>query len=157
MRPALEFWPLVGDTASQERSGARIVDASTQRWEIAIDGSGPERIAVGGKWAHLRVIGDGMRALGVRRRVYQPGPGLHPGLPTVDPLVIEWEHEGRAQTVELWAWRPSGGPYAHPPRDDHEALERRSERIRVTTHERGTAASSYWRENKPFTIDLRRD
>ena len=157
IRPALEFWPLVGDTASQERSGARIVDASTQRWEIAIDGSGPDRIAIGGKWAHLRVIGDGVRALGVRRRVYQPAPGLHPGLPVTDPLVIEWEHEGRTQTIELWAWRPGGGPYAQLPRDDNEALQRRSERIHVTTHDRGVAASSYWRENKPFTIDLRRD
>ena len=157
LRPALEFWPLVVDTASQERSGARIVDASTTRWEIAIDGAGPERIAVGGKWAHLRLIGDGVRALGVRRRVYQPAPGLHPGMPVTDPLRVEWEHEGRAQTIELWAWRPSGGPYAQLPRDDHEALERRSERIHVITHERGIEASSYWRENKPFTIDLRRD
>jgi len=46
LRPALEFWPLVGDTASQERAGARIVDASTQRWEIAVDGPGPDRVFV---------------------------------------------------------------------------------------------------------------
>src|ERR1043165_9854557 len=37
LRPALEFWPLVGDVASQERAGARIVDASTHRWEISIE------------------------------------------------------------------------------------------------------------------------
>jgi len=48
LRPALEFWPLVGDVASQERAGARIVDASTQRWELSLDGSGPDRIAVAG-------------------------------------------------------------------------------------------------------------
>jgi uncharacterized protein (DUF2126 family) len=157
LRPALEFWPLVGDTASQERAGARCVDASTQRWEISVDGPGPDRIGVGGKWAHLRVIGDGVRGLGVRRRVYQPAPGLHPGLPITDPLVIEWEHAGRTQTIELWAWRPSGGPYCELPRDDTDASERRRERVKVITHERGIAASTYWRETKPFTIDLRRE
>jgi len=157
LRPALEFWPLVGDTASQERATARVVDASTQRWELSIDGPGPERVAVAGKWAHLRVIGDGMRAIGVRRRIYQPSPGLHPGLPIVDPLVVEWEHAGRAQHIELWAWRPSGGAYAELPRDDRDALERRQDRIRIVTRDAGTPAAGYWRESRPFTIDLRRD
>src|SRR3954471_16380889 len=77
LRPALEFWPLVGDVASQERSGARIVDASSQRWELAVDGPGPDRIAVssGGaaplapRWVQPRSLGDGVRAIGVRRRI----------------------------------------------------------------------------------------
>ncbi|MGE5183905.1 MAG: transglutaminase family protein [Acidobacteriota bacterium] len=157
LRPALEFWPLVGDTASQERAPARLVDASTQRWEISIDGAGPDRVAVADRWAHLRVVGDGVRAIGVRRRIYQPSPGLHPGLPVIDPLVVEWEHAGRAQRIELWAWKPGGGPYAALPRDDHDALERRQERIKVATHDGGVAASGYWREARPFTIDLRRE
>src|SRR5690606_23398665 len=72
LRHALEFWPLVGDVASQERASARVVDASTQRLELALDGVGPDRIAIAGRWAHLRTIGDGVRAIGVRRRVYQP-------------------------------------------------------------------------------------
>jgi len=41
LRPAVEYWPLVGDVASQERAGARIVDASTQRWEVSLDGPAP--------------------------------------------------------------------------------------------------------------------
>lgn len=157
VRPALEFWPLVGDVASQERSSARWVDASTQRWELSFDGPGPDRIAVAGKWAHLRSIGDGVRAIGIRRRVYQPSPGLHPGLPVIDPLVIEWSWAGRAQTIELWAWRPGGGPYTGLPADDTEALARRQERVTVTTREGDVEAPSFWREARPFTIDLRRD
>jgi uncharacterized protein (DUF2126 family) len=157
VRPALEFWPLVGDVASQERSTARIVDASTQRWELSFDGPGPDRIAVAGKWVHMRSIGDGVRAIGVRRRVYQPSPGLHPGLPVVDPLVVEWSWAGRQQRIDLWAWRPGGGPYAGLPRDDREALERRQERIRVSTREGEVNAPCFWREARPFTIDLRRD
>lgn len=154
LRPALEFWPLVGDVASQERSGARIVDASTQRWEIAIEGAGPDRVAVGGRWAHLRSVGEGVRAIGVRRRVYQPSPGLHPGLPATDPLVIEWAWAGRAQRIELWAWRPAGGAYPGLPAEEREAIERRQDRIRITTPGEVTA-HGHWPEARPFTIDLR--
>ena len=157
LRPALEFWPLVGDVASQERAGARIVDASTQRWEISIDGPGPDRVAVLGKWAQLRTLGDGTRAVGVRRRIYAPSPGLHPGLPSQDPLVIEWGWAGRSQRIELWAWRPNGGPYPDLPRDVNVAVERRQERIRITAQEEDVTAAGYWTEQRPFTIDLRSD
>ncbi|MBL9017048.1 MAG: transglutaminase family protein [Myxococcales bacterium] len=155
LRPALEFWPLVGDVASQERSTARIVDASTQRWEISVDGAGPDKVAIGGKWAHLRSLGDGTRAVGIRRRIYTPSPGLHPGLPAQDPLVVEWSHAGKAQTIELWAWRPEGGPYAGLPVDESDALARRQERIRVTTHADELVVAGHWGESRPFTIDLR--
>src|SRR5215470_2609184 len=46
LRPALEFWPLMGDVASQEKATARTVDSSTQRLELAIHGDGPDRVAV---------------------------------------------------------------------------------------------------------------
>lgn len=154
LRPALEFWPLVGDVASQERAGARIVDASTQRWEVSLEGPGPDQIAVAGRWAHLRALGEGTRAIGIRRRIYAPSPGLHPGMPANDPLVIEWEHAGRAQRIELWAWRPQGGAYAGLPVDETEAIARRTERIRVSAIPH-VHAKGHWPEPRPFTIDLR--
>jgi uncharacterized protein (DUF2126 family) len=156
LRPALEFWPLFGDTASQERSGARWVDASTQRWELAIDGAGPDQIAIDSRWVKLRSLGDGVRAIGVRRRVYQPSPGLHPALPVLDPLVVEWAWGGRAQRIELWAWQPGGGPYLGLPADDTDALVRRQERVRITARDGDVTASGYWPETRAFTIDLRR-
>jgi len=155
LRPALEFWPLVGDVASQERAGARCVDASTHRLEISLDGAGPDRVVVAGRWAHLHTMSDGVRAVGVRRRIYQPTPGLHPGLPAIDPLVIEWSWGGRAQQIELWAWRPGGGPYEGLPTDDTDALSRRQERIRITTRDGDVTANGHWTETRPFTIDLR--
>jgi len=163
LRPALEFWPLVGDVASQERSGARIVDASTQRWELALDGPGPERISVacgGGaavapRWAQLHALGDGVRAVGVRRRIYQPMVGFHPGMPSADPLIVEWAWAGRAQRIELWSWRPGGGAYTGLPDDEAEAIARRQERIAVVTRDGEVTASAHWREHRPFTIDLR--
>ena len=156
LRPALEFWPLVGDVASQERAGARLVDASTQRWELSIEGSGPERIAINGRWATLPSLGDDTRAIGVRRRVYQPSPGFHAGLPAQDPLVVEWAYAGRAQRIELSAWRPGGGPYPGLPVDDSDALARRQERIRVQAHDGFITATGYWPTTRTFTIDLRR-
>ncbi|MBA3819944.1 MAG: transglutaminase family protein, partial [Deltaproteobacteria bacterium] len=157
LRPALEFWPLVGDVASQERAGTRCVDASTARLELSVDGPGPDQIAVAGRWAHLHAVGDGVRAVGIRRRIFQPSPGLHPGLPATDPLVIEWSWRGRAQHIELWAWRPGGGPYTGLPLDEHEALRRRQERIAVTVRDGDAEAAGHWSEPHPFTIDLRRE
>ncbi|MFT3697562.1 MAG: transglutaminase family protein [Kofleriaceae bacterium] len=157
VRPALEFWPLVGDVASQETATSRLVDASTQRWELAFEGPGPEAIAVGGRWAKLRPLADGVRIVGLRRRIYQPSPGFHPGLPAQDPLVIEWAWGGRSQRIELWAWRPAGGAYPGLPTDDGDALARRSERIVIATRDHEEVhADGHHREVRPFTIDLRR-
>jgi uncharacterized protein (DUF2126 family) len=114
-------------------------------------------VIIGGKWVHLRLVGDHVRAIGVRRRIYQPSPGLHPGLPITDPLVVEWSWAGRTQRVELWAWRQSGGPYPSLPKDPNDALERRQERIKITTRDGDADAHAFWREARPFTIDLRRD
>jgi uncharacterized protein (DUF2126 family) len=152
IRGALEFWPLVGDVASQERAGARIVDASTQRLELAIEGP-VERIAIAGKWAQLRSLGDA-RVLGVRRRVYMPAPGFHPGLPPLDPLVIEWENAGRVQRIELRSWKPDGGPYDGLPADASAALARRNERVAISIVER-IEATGHWPQTRPYTIDLR--
>jgi uncharacterized protein (DUF2126 family) len=155
LRPALEFWPLVGDVASQERASARVVDASTQRIELSIEGPGPDRVAIGGRWVTLRSVGDGIRAIGVRRRIYRPQAGFHLGIPITDPLVIEWSWQNRAQRIELWAWRPDGGLYAGLPADDHEALDRRAERVVIATHLGDIVAFGHWPETRPYTIDLR--
>ena len=157
LRPALEFWPLVGDVASQERAATRWVDSSTQRLELSIAGPGPERVVVAGQWVRLRSLGHGERALGVRRRVFEPAPGLHVGLPVDDPLVVEWAWAGRSQKIELWAWRPAGGPYEGLPRDATEALFRRQERLKLTTCEGDVSANGHRAEVRAFTVDLRRD
>ncbi|HSN26563.1 MAG TPA: transglutaminase family protein, partial [Kofleriaceae bacterium] len=136
LRPALEF----GAGAGQ-----------TQRWEIAIDGVGPDRVVVAGRWATLRDLGGGVRAIGVLRRVHEGGLA-----PVIDPLVIEWAWAGRAQRIELWASRPGGETYSEPPRDATDAQRRRTERISVTSVDGGVEASRSWRETNPFTIDLRR-
>jgi uncharacterized protein (DUF2126 family) len=155
IRTALEFWPLVGDVASQEHSTSRWVDASTERFELAFDGPGPDRVIVCGKWAQLRALGDGTRAIGIRRRAYEPAPGLHPGLPANEPLVVEWSWAGRSSRIELWAWRRDGGPYPGLPADAEEALARRNQRIAISVRPGDVAATAFWPEVRPYTIDLR--
>ena len=105
------------------------------------------------KWAQLRALGDA-RVLGVRRRVYMPAPGFHPGLPPLDPLVIEWENAGRVQRIELRSWKPDGGPYDGLPTDASAALARRNERVAITIAERIDAIGR-WPQTRPYTIDLR--
>ena len=77
-------------------------------------------------------------------------------MPATDPLVIEWSWANRTQRIELWAWKPTGGPYPALPRDDTDALARRTERIKVTTSDGDTAmATGHWTDTRPFTVDVR--
>ena len=91
----------------------------------------------------------------MRRRTYQPAVGFHPGLPATDPLVVEWAWAGRAQRIELWSWRPGGGPYPGLPPDEADAVARRQERIAITTRTGEISAAGHWPARHPFTIDLR--
>jgi uncharacterized protein (DUF2126 family) len=157
LRRALEFWPLLGDVASQERTGARWVDASTERWQLRIDGAEPDAIVVAGQRVRLhRLVGSSARVVGVRRRTFAPAPGLHPGLPALDPLVIEWGLGGRRQRIELWSWRPDGGAYPGLPVDAADAMARRAARVVVTTEPGTIDADGWWPQPAPFTVDLRR-
>lgn len=154
--PALEFWPLVGDVASQERAASRIVDASTRRVELVVShprGADPGRVAAGGWVVPLRADGDRRHLAAVRWRAFAPRPGLHPGLPALDPLVLHWEREGQRVAIELHGWIPGGGSYPGLPADAAEARRRRAARVRTT-------ASAPFSARPPppiagYTLDLR--
>jgi uncharacterized protein (DUF2126 family) len=135
--PAVEFWPLLGDVASQERAGARLVDASTERIEVCIAhdrGAHPGRLGADG-WEVPLTSADGGRrhVAGVRHRGFVPRPGLHPGLPAQDPLVLTWERDGRRIGIELHGWIPGGGVYPGLPDDETEARRRCRERVRMSS------------------------
>lgn len=155
VRRAPEFWPLVGDVASQERSTARLVDASSERLEllVASPGSAPGRISAQGVEVPLEPAGGPDHVGAVRYRAFAPRPGLHPGLGPHDPLVLEWDRRGEAVRVELHGWRPGGGTYPALPADGAEARARRAERVlvRPTPIRTPTRAPS-----SRLTLDLRR-
>jgi uncharacterized protein (DUF2126 family) len=156
--PALEFWPLLGDVASQERAGARLVDASTERVEVRIAhdrGADPGRLGADGWEVPLTSASSGRRHVaGLRHRAFLPRPGLHPGLPAQDPLVLSWELEGRRVGIELHGWIPGGGTYAGLPEDEAEARRRCRERVRVGAP--GPLALRRPLAGGGVTLDLRR-
>lgn len=138
LRPALEFWPLLGDAASQEQSGARLFDPSTQRLQIELrvrPGELRGRVSAEGWEVPLQRAGaqGGLEIYvgAVRYRAWQPDPGLHPGLRTLDPLEVVWERGGETLAVALHGWIPGGGVYPGLPADDEEARRRRAERAVV--------------------------
>ena len=164
VRPALEFWPLLGDVASQETMPVRMVDPSTRRLEIRLTlepGVPRGRVGARGWEAPLELASHGtdrdVLLAVVRYRAFRPSPGLHPGLGAEDPLELTWEHRGTRTGVRLHAWKPDGGPYADLPRDADDAARRRRARV-VPLDE---SASPSLRPAPPIatmhpTLDLRR-
>jgi uncharacterized protein (DUF2126 family) len=137
--PALEFWPLVGDVASQENAGARVVDASTERVQVLVttpEGESPGELSVAGWALPLTELpateGMARHVAAVRYRTFVPKPGLHPGLAPTSPLVFDWWRLGDALSIALHPWIPGGGVYDGLPHDADEATRRRDERAIVT-------------------------
>ncbi len=121
VRRALEFWPLVGDVATQERGGSRLIDASTARIEIRLrfshrpEGLDDWTLAVGDWAIPLRDAADEagpVRLAGLRYRRFVPPYGLHPTLASQAPLALTLSHpdEG-AWRVTLHEWHPKGEAY----------------------------------------------
>jgi uncharacterized protein (DUF2126 family) len=155
VRRAPEFWPLLGDVASQEGATARLVDASSERLELVVSSPGtpPGRLAAQGLELPLEAAGGPLHVGAVRYRSFAPHPGLHPGLGPHDPLVLEWDRRGEALRIELHGWKPGGGAYDGLPADAAEAARRRSERVVV----RPARIRTPQRVPSPrLTLDLRR-
>jgi uncharacterized protein (DUF2126 family) len=155
VRRAPDFWPLLGDVASQEGRTARLVDASSERLELLVSSPGtpPGRIATQGVELALEAAGGPVHVAAVRYRAFAPRPGLHPGLGPHDPLVVEWERRGEAVRVELHGWKPGGGGYEGLPADAVEAGRRRQERVVVRP---GRFRNPQRAPSTRLTLDLRR-
>lgn len=168
---AVEFWPLVGDVASQEGGGSRLVDASTARLQVLLRNAGDRappldgwRVLAAGHVIPLRREYDHsgvVRLCGLRFRDFIPWRGLHPGLPAQGALNLTLTHPAvdEALTLSLHNWRADGGPYSGLPDSLGEAERRRSERLVVKRVPRsGLAAAKAPPEAAltPYSLDLRR-
>ena len=143
IRRALEFWPLLGDSASPEQGGtSRLVDASTARVELRLrPGEGGDledawQIVVAGVTLPMRHEHDSqgpLRVYGLRYRSFVPSWGLHPGLRAQVPVQLRLRHPGQAvdHVVTLHEWRPDPIAYAGLPEDLAAAGDRRAERVRL--------------------------
>ncbi|MBL8471109.1 MAG: transglutaminase family protein [Rhodocyclaceae bacterium] len=142
IRRALEFWPLVGDAASQESGTSRLVDSSNARLELCLR---PLPGADAAELAAWRVAAHGValpmqsgsdasgpaRVFGLRYRRYQPSLGLHPSLPAHGPIELTLWHpvSGKALAISLHEWRTDNLPYDGLPKGHGDAGERRAARV----------------------------
>jgi uncharacterized protein (DUF2126 family) len=171
LQHAVEFWPLVGDVASQEGGGSRMIDASTTRlqiriwmdkqdttqlddWEVWVDGY---RVPL-----HAEQEQQGpMKLTGVRYRHFQPMIGLHPSIAARNCISFVLVHRrmDKALEVSFHDWQPQGLPYPGLPTDMADAAQRRDERFTV----REISISEYGQAQDPppgavteYCLDLRR-
>ncbi len=135
---AVEFWPLVGDVASQEQGSSRVVDASTARLQVTLRAPTAEalaavRVSANGWLLPMRGSeGSCERVMGLRYRSFVPWSGLHPSLPAQMPVLRLHGQAGRALEVTVHSWRPDGQAYPGLPECLEEAAERRAERVVAT-------------------------
>lgn len=147
LRPAISFWPLLGDAVLQATQGARLVDSSTQRVQVLVSaprGQSLGQIGANGYRVPLQPVyptgsqltRDRDYALAsVIYRAFVPQFGLHPHVPAHDPWQLEWTRADRTQHVRLHAWHPNGGVYDGLPHGREEARARRRARVIVSTHD----------------------
>jgi uncharacterized protein (DUF2126 family) len=170
IRKGLEFWSLIGD-ASQQLGTSRLVDASTNRVELALRAATPERAGELDAWS-LRADdielpmqrefdpSGPVRVFGVRYRAFSPAVGLHPTLRAHGPvrLLLSSSEQAQALEVVLHEWRHDGAPYIGLPVDLDEAAARRAARCVTTTLAAegiGPPRPAPWGAFSAFSLDLR--
>lgn len=143
IKKAVEFWPLLGDVASQERGTSRWVDGSTARIEIILRPSTPDDP----DFSDWQVIVDNCRLpmltehgeqgpmliKGLRYCSFKPWKGVHPTLNAHGPVEIMIYHprNSGALSIVLHDWRPDGASYAGLPHNLDEVRQRIAERFVV--------------------------
>jgi uncharacterized protein (DUF2126 family) len=140
---AIEFWPLLGDAASQESGSSRLVDASTTRLQLSLRPAGGSKEGIDG-WQLL--VGDYriplreehdqrgiLRVTGLRYRSFVPWTGLHPGIAAQVPIVFTLLSPSgdRGLRITLHEWQPQAAPYDGLPGNLEEARRRVNERFVV--------------------------
>lgn len=169
LRRAVEFWPLVGDVASQEGGGSRLVDSSTSRLEFRLRAVaenelmfGDWTIQVAGQALPLKLESDDQGELllaGLRYREFAPWRGLHPGVQPIDPIRFSLSHPQLADGLhgQLFGWQPQGLPYDGLPNDPEAASQRLRERLvtRVAPAEPAQPADDQAGTGSGLTLDSR--
>ncbi len=162
LRTAIEPWHVLGEEVTSQGT-ARYVDSSVERLEVRVQGMTGERhvVSCNGRRVPLRPTGmRGEFVAGVRFKAWQPPSGLHPTIPSHNPLVLD--------IVDTWNRHSIGGctyHVAHPGGRHYEAFpvnanaaeSRRIARFRAYGHTPGPLdpppeepAGDF-----PYTLDLR--
>jgi len=169
---ALEFWPLAGDSASQERGTSRLVDSSTTRVQVSLRPQPGQaldvrdwRIGTGGWRIPVRFEQDShgpLMIFALRYRSFMPCQGLHPTLGVQVPVEVTLQRASTGETYRmiLHEWKPEGGGYDGLPADWEESRRRRYERLVVKQAGSQSNAELQLKEpppvaTSPYCLDLR--
>jgi uncharacterized protein (DUF2126 family)/transglutaminase-like putative cysteine protease len=162
LRGAIEPWNVLAEEVTSQGT-ARFVDSSVERMQVKVSGMTGQRhlVSCNGHRLPLRPTGrTGEFVAGVRFKAWQPPSGLHPTIPSHNPLVID--------LVDAWNRRSLGGCsyyVEHPggrnpdtfPVNANEAESRRVARFRVMGHTPGEVdpPPELPAGEHPYTLDLR--
>jgi uncharacterized protein (DUF2126 family) len=170
LRRASEFWPLVGDSSTQEQGPSRLVDSSTQRLELILRPQpGHEHCFSGwqvraeGVNLPLREERDrrgAVKVFGLRYRSFVPWQGLHPTLGALESVQLILYHADFERACELrWHdWHPAGGAYPGLPQDLDDARQRCQGRLtcrQFMRHDLPPADAAPEGSLTPWSLDLR--
>ncbi len=162
LRAAIEPWHVLGEEVTAFGT-ARYVDSSVERMQVKVSGMVGDRhvLACNGRRVPLRPTGRKSEFVaGIRFKAWNPPSGLHPTIPSHNPLVFE--------VVDTWNRASLGGCtyyVAHPggrsessfPVNSYEAESRRIARFRLMGHTPGIidAPPEEPAGDHPYTLDLR--
>ncbi len=162
LRAAIEPWNVLGEEVTAQGT-ARFVDSSVERMQVKVGGMTDDRhvLACNGRRVPLHPTGrKGEYVAGVRFKAWSPPSGLHPTIPSHNPLIFE--------IVDTWNRLSLGGcsyHVSHPggrsedrlPVNSYEAEGRRIARFRNMGHSSGIvdAPPQEPSGDHPYTLDLR--
>jgi len=162
LRGAIEPWNVLGEEVSAQGT-SRYVDSSVERMQIKVNGMTGPRHAVTCNGRRLPLHPTGRRGeyvAGIRFKAWSPPSGLHPTIPSHNPLVfdvVDLFNRASLGGCTYYVAHPGGRSEDNFPVNAYAAEGRRIARFRLMGHTPGDieAPPEEPAGEHPYTLDLR--